>query len=290
MPIDEMPICYHDLGPRALAYGSPAITMKAGKRRIDQLLVERGLVESRQRAQALILAGQVLADEQKIEKPGQAVDVNAAIRLLGQLPFVSRAGTKLNAALDHFQIRVQDRICADLGASTGGFTDCLLQRGAREVHAFDVGRGLLDWRLRTDARVVIHDGFNVRTLAAQDLPAGVSLITIDLSFISVTKILIPLRDALRARFVLDHARPGPDFADVIVLVKPQFEVGKGEVGKGGIVRNPQKQLQALNAVVEFAGNAGCPAIGYLPSPIPGAKGNQEFLLYLRLFPELLSSL
>jgi 23S rRNA (cytidine1920-2'-O)/16S rRNA (cytidine1409-2'-O)-methyltransferase len=260
--------------------------MKAGKRRIDQLLVERGIVESRQRAQALILAGQVLANEQKIEKPGQAVDLNAAIRLLGQLPFVSRGGIKLMAALDHFQIRVEGRICADLGASTGGFTDCLLQRGACAVHAFDVGKALLDWRLRTDKRVVVHDEFNVRTLLAQDLPAGVSLITIDLSFISLTKILVPLRDALRKRYLSDHAGPDLNFADVIALVKPQFEVGKGEVGKGGIVRDPQKRLHALQSTIEFAGNAGYQVVGHLPSPIPGAKGNQEFLLYLRLFSDL----
>lgn len=253
------------------------------KKRIDVLLVERGLAESRQKAQSLLLAGQVLADEQKVEKPGHMVDAGAAIRLLGALPFASRAGAKLQAALDHFRIQATGRICADLGASTGGFTDCLLQRGAREVHAFDVGKGLLDWKLRSDGRVVVRDKYNVRDLAARDLPADTSLITIDLSFISLTKILVSVRDALRQK-----CAPGP--VDLVLLVKPQFEVGKGEVGKGGIVRDAAKRLAALHRVEDFAVQHGFQSQGSICSPVAGAKGNVEFLLYLRFDPGLSSSI
>ena len=166
------------------------------KRRIDQLLVERGIAESRHKAQALLLAGRILVNEQKIEKPGQQVDAEAAIRVLHQVQFASRAGGKLQGALDHFQITVAGRVCADLGASTGGFTDCLLQNGASRIYAFDVGQGQLDWKLRSDPRIVVRDGFNVRNLRPADLPADISFVCIDLSFISVTKILLPLRDAL----------------------------------------------------------------------------------------------
>jgi len=253
------------------------------KKRIDVLLVERGLVKSRQKAQALLLAGQVLVGEQKVDKPGHSVDPDAPIRLLGTLPFASRAGGKLQAALDHFQIPVTDRICADLGASTGGFTDCLLQRGARQVHAFDVGKGLLDWRLRSDRRVVVHEEYNVRYLNPHDLPDGISLLTMDLSFISLTKILLPLRDALRQK-------PAAGPIDLILLVKPQFEVGKGEVGKGGIVRDPATRYGALRQVELFAVQHGFESMGSLDSPVAGTKGNVEFLLYLRFDPGLSSPL
>ena len=202
------------------------------KKRIDQLLVERGLAESRHKAQALLIGGQVLVNQQKVEKPGQPVDPGAEIRILNADRYVSRAGAKLQAALEHFGIAAAGRVCADLGASTGGFTDCLLQSGAQEVHAFDVGEGQLDWRLRTDPRVVVHDGFNVRHISSQDLPRTVSLVTLDLSFISITKVLVPLRNALTG-----CGRTFP--VDLILLVKPQFEVGKGLVGKGGIVRNEE---------------------------------------------------
>jgi 23S rRNA (cytidine1920-2'-O)/16S rRNA (cytidine1409-2'-O)-methyltransferase len=257
-----------------------------GRRRIDQILVERGLAETRQKAQALLLAGKVLVGNQKIDKPGRLVDALAEIRLLGELPFVSRAGGKLEAALEHFQICVRGRICADLGASTGGFTDCLLQRGAAGVHAFDVGRGQLAWKLRTDPRVVVHDNFNVRNLSAADLPAGVSLLTVDLSFISVTKILAPVRDAVLARNRSWSERAAGFIVDFVVLVKPQFEAGKGEVGKGGIVRDPAQQLEAVHSVSGIACQAGFHSIGFIPSPIAGAKGNREFLLYLQLPDDL----
>jgi 23S rRNA (cytidine1920-2'-O)/16S rRNA (cytidine1409-2'-O)-methyltransferase len=254
------------------------MTRATMKKRIDQLLVEQGLAETRNQAQALILAGQVLVDEQKIEKPGHAVKPDAVLRILEKLPFASRGGLKLRAAIDQFDIQVAGRVCADFGASTGGFTDCLLQRGARTVHAFDVGHDLLAWKLRTDSRVSIHDGCNARNIAAEDLPADLTLITMDLSFISVTKVLPALKQALLEKACRK--------VDLIVLVKPQFEVGKGEVGKGGIVREAEKRRGALETVAEFARGLGFAVAGEMPSPITGAKGNEEFLLYLKLSPDL----
>ena len=258
------------------------------------MLVERGLAESRHKAQALLLAGQILVGEQKIDKPGQQVDSGADIRVLRQLPFASRAGAKLQAALDQFKISAAGRTCADLGASTGGFTDCLLQNGAARVYAFDVGRGQLAWKLQSDPRVVVRDQFNVRNLGPEDLP-GVSLVSVDLSFISIVKILPALKESLlaaRAALRTQDGRlldaPGakvrcPDPAiDVIVLVKPQFEVGKGEVGKGGIVRDPAQRREALEAVEESARQAGFQVLGSMLSPVAGAHGNREFLLYLQL--------
>jgi 23S rRNA (cytidine1920-2'-O)/16S rRNA (cytidine1409-2'-O)-methyltransferase len=258
------------------------------KRRIDQLLVERGFAESRHKAQALLLAGRILVNEQKIEKPGQQVDAEAEIRVLRQLQFASRAGAKLQAALDHFQISIAGRACADLGASTGGFTDCLLQRGAAGVSAFDVGFGQLDWKLRADPRVVVRDKFNVRNISPDDLPADISFVCMDLSFISVTKILLPLKEALISRNAPDGSGDIKIPIDVVVLVKPQFEVGKGEVGKGGIVRDETKRIGALESVKAFSRTIGYQVIGDIPSPITGAEGNQEFLLYLQLEKRLLS--
>ncbi len=258
--------------------------MTATKKRIDQLLAERGYAESRHKAQALLLAGQVLVNEQKVEKPGRLVDCAAEIRILGEMPFVSRAGAKLQAALEHFGIQVAGRICADLGASTGGFTDCMLQNGAATVHAYDVGAGQLAWKLSSDPRVVMHDHCNVRFLKAENLPEQVSMVAADLSFISLSKILTPLHDALRARSAGWAQRPADFLIDLVVLVKPQFEVGKGEVGKGGIVREEQKQRAALAAVEQCAGAAGFAVRGSLPSPILGAEGNREFLLHLQFIP------
>jgi 23S rRNA (cytidine1920-2'-O)/16S rRNA (cytidine1409-2'-O)-methyltransferase len=251
------------------------------KKRIDQLLVEKGLAESRQKAQALLLSGKVLVREQKVEKAGQLVDPDSEIRILQKLPFVSRAGAKLQAALEHFEISVAGRACADLGASTGGFTDCLLQNGARTVYAFDVGKGQLNWNLKSDPRVQVIDEYNVRNLKPEDLPEGLSFVSMDLSFISVTKVLPSLKESF-----LVKSEP---VLEAIVLVKPQFEVGKGEVGKGGIVRDPAKRLQALRAVEEFSVRTGYCTVGSIPSPLPGAKGNLEFLLYLQLTKGLLSS-
>jgi 23S rRNA (cytidine1920-2'-O)/16S rRNA (cytidine1409-2'-O)-methyltransferase len=257
------------------------------KIRIDQLLVQRGLVESRHKAQALLLAGNILAGHQKVEKPGQTVDSEAEIEILHQAPFASRAGIKLQAALDHFQISVADRVCADLGASTGGFTDCLLQNGAREVYAFDVGKGQLDWKLRSDPRVKVRDEYNVRGLKAEDLPEDLSFVCMDLSFISVTKVLPSLIESFMSKNksldLIQELR-----LEIIVLVKPQFEVGKGEVGKGGIVRDAVKRMNALDNVKKFAVEAGFHIIGDMPSPLPGAKGNQEYLLHLQVLEGLQS--
>ena len=258
--------------------------MAATKRRIDQLLVEKGYAVSRHKAQALLLAGQVLVNGQKVEKSGRLVDCAAEIRILGEMPFVSRAGAKLKAALERFHILVSGRICADLGASTGGFTDCLLQNGAETVHAYDVGAGQLAWKLISDPRVVMHDHCNVRFLKAEDLPGQVSLVTADLSFISLTMVLGPLRDALLAQSAGWAHRPAGFLIDLIVLVKPQFEVGKGAVGKGGVVREKDKQQAALVAVEQCARAAGFAVCGSLPSPILGAEGNQEFLLHLQFIP------
>lgn len=250
------------------------------KKRIDVLLVERGLAESRHKAQALLLAGQVLVAEQRVDKPGRLVDPDAGIRILGREPYVSRAGAKLQAALTSFGISPGGRVCADLGASTGGFTDCLLQNGACEVHAYDVGLGQLDWRLRCDPRVVVHDRYNIRHIVPEDLPGGLSLITADLSFISLTKILVPLHNAILGKWALPGQRAAA--IDVVLLVKPQFEVGKGEVGKGGIVREPEKRAAAVDRVESFAREAGYVALGRMASPVAGAEGNQEFLLYLQV--------
>ncbi len=258
--------------------------MTSTKKRIDQLLVERGFAGSRHKAQALLLAGQVLVDEQKVEKPGRLVGCTAEIRILGEMPFVSRAGAKLQAALAHFSIRLAGRICADLGASTGGFTDCMLQNGAACVHAYDVGAGQLAWKLRSDPRVVIHDRCNVRYLTAEDLPEQISMVAADLSFISLTKILGPLREALEGRMAGWAQRPAGFLIDLVALVKPQFEVGKGEVGKGGIVREKEKQRRALASVAHTADAAGFAVCGSFPSPILGAEGNQEFMLHVRFVP------
>ncbi len=244
-------------------------------------MVERGLAESRHKAQALLLAGQVLVDEQRVDKPGKLVGEESTLRILETLPFASRAGAKLQAALDHFRISVHGRVCVDLGASTGGFTDCLLQNGARLVYAFDVGKGQLAWKLRTDPRVIVKDEYNVRHLSWRDLPEEVTLVTADLSFISLTKIIPPLKDAVVARWA-----GNPPELDLVLLVKPQFEVGKGEVGKGGIVRDAEKRRRARESVETLATDVGFEVAGNIVSPVPGAKGNEEFLLYLKLRHDL----
>ncbi len=240
------------------------------RRRIDQLLVERELAESREKAQAMIMAGEVLVEEQKITKPGQRVAVEARIRLLGTAPkYVSRGGIKLEAALERFSIDVRGRVCLDIGSSTGGFTDCLLQHGARKVYAVDVGTAQLDWKLRQDPRVVVCERVNARYLNQQIVPEPVDFVSCDVSFISVTLIL-PVLPPLLA--------PG---AELVVLVKPQFEVGKGEVGKGGIVRDPVLHRQAIEKVAGAAKKLGFHGLAHIESPIQGAGGNREFLLYGR---------
>jgi len=236
------------------------------KPRLDRLLVERGLAASREKAQALIMAGEVLVDGRKAEKPGQPVAIECRLDVLARPPFVGRGGLKLDAALDHFAIIVTGRVCLDIGASTGGFTDCLLQRGAARVHAVDVGCGQLDWKIRSDPRVVVHEKLNARYLRGEDIGEPVGLAVYDVSFISVTLILpaaIPL------------LQPG---GEMVILVKPQFEVGKGQVGRGGIVREPELQQAACRRVNEAARQLGFET-SIMESPILGAEGNREFLLY-----------
>ncbi len=237
------------------------------KERIDKLLVDLGLVETRSRAQALIMAGDVIVDDHAIKKAGDLVSPDATIRLRGEaLPFVSRGGLKLQHALDHFAIEVRDRLALDVGASTGGFTDCLLQRGAAKVCAVDVGHNQLAWKLRNDARVVVIEGYNARNLRAEDLPFAPAIVTCDVSFISQTLILPRIKAV---------AAPG---AIVVTLVKPQFEVGKDDVGKGGVVRDPAKRQGAIDRCVAVAVELGAVVRGVIPSPILGPAGNVEFLL------------
>jgi 23S rRNA (cytidine1920-2'-O)/16S rRNA (cytidine1409-2'-O)-methyltransferase len=238
---------------------------KPGKERLDKLLVRRGLAETRAKAQSLILAGQVFAGEQRLDKAGHPVPVDIELTIKEAMPFVSRGGLKLQAALDHFKLEVKDKVCLDIGASTGGFTDCLLQRGAARVVAVDVGRGQLDWKLRQDARVESREGVNARYLSPDDGAERFDLVTADVSFISLRKIL-PIVPPLVQK---------PAF--VITLIKPQFEVGREEVGKGGIVRDEAARRRVVEEIVAFAAGLGMRSLGVIDSPIPGADGNREFL-------------
>lgn len=240
---------------------------KAKKERLDILLVERGLAESRAKAQALILAGEVVVGDQRVDKPGTRVMVDAELRLKGEvLPYVSRGGLKLERALDHFQIDVRGKLCADIGASTGGFTDCLLQRGAAKVYAIDVGYGQLHEKLRNDPRVVSKERINARAVTAEELPERVSILVIDVSFISL-RLVLPA--------VLARVEPG---GRLIALVKPQFEVGPENVAKGGVVKDAQARQEAIERITAFAGELGVEEIGVIDSPIRGPAGNLEALL------------
>ena len=237
------------------------------KIRLDKLLVARGLAPSRERAQALILAGKVLVAEQKLEKPGSSVDPQAAVRLLGEdLKYVSRGGLKLELALEHWKINVNGRDCLDVGASTGGFTDCLLQHGARKVIAVDTGYGQIDMKLRQDARVRLLERTNARYLTRQQVGQTVDLATFDLAFISVT-------------LVLPAAMAAAEPREIVVLVKPQFEAGRQHVSRGGIVRDPAAQQAAVQRVHRAVDGLGGKEIEVTDSPIFGAEGNREFLLH-----------
>ncbi|MBK6313390.1 MAG: TlyA family RNA methyltransferase [Blastocatellia bacterium] len=239
------------------------------RERIDKLLVELAFAKSRERAQALVLAGLVLADEQRIDKPGQTVRRDATIRVKGAVhPYVGRGGVKLAAALDAFGLNPAGGIFLDVGASTGGFTDCLLQRGAARVVALDVGHNQIDYRLRTHPRVEVREGVNARHLAVSDFEAPFDGAVIDVSFISLRLILPAVAPLLRPGGLL------------VALVKPQFEVGRADVGKGGVVRNDAKRHEALRAIEECAAGLGLERLGAIESPIAGADGNREFLLGL----------
>ncbi len=238
------------------------------RQRLDQLLVARGLAGSREKARALILAGQVLVNGQKIDKAGHAVDSASRIELLEQARFVGRGGLKLEAALDHFNIDPAGKTCLDIGASTGGFTDCLLQRGAARVYAIDAGTAQLDWKLRTDPRVISKEQLNARYLTPADVPEPIHLAVCDVSFISITMILPVLPQFLTGN------------AEMVILVKPQFELERHQVGKGGIIRDPALHQQACRRVDDAVRHLGFET-AIIPSPVLGAEGNQEFLLYAR---------
>jgi 23S rRNA (cytidine1920-2'-O)/16S rRNA (cytidine1409-2'-O)-methyltransferase len=254
---------------------TPAGKVRPRKSRLDVLLVERGLVASRERARSLILAGRVLVREQKIDKPGTSVHADAPIRLLGdENPYVSRGGFKLAGALSHWNIDVMGRACLDVGASTGGFTDCLLQHGAAQVTAVDTGFGQIDMKLRNDSRVQLLERTNARLLEAGSLETRGSalektLLVVDVSFISATLVLPAVLAA------------APSLVEAVILVKPQFEAGREHVGKGGIVRDPQAHELAIEKVADCVRSLGWKVVGIIPSPITGAEGNQEFLLYAR---------
>lgn len=238
------------------------------RERIDNLLVDRGLAGSRTKAQALIMAGAVLADGRRVEKPSEAFGPEVTIRLKGggaETRYVGRGGLKLEAALDHFHIRPDEYVCVDVGSSTGGFTDCLLQRGAARVTAIDVGTNQLAWSLRSDERVSVMENVNARNLKAEDFPEKFDLAVMDVSFISVKMILPVLPPLLK-----NHGR-------ILVLIKPQFEVGRGEVGKGGIVREREKHERVVAEVNACAAGLGLAVAGVVDSPILGAEGNKEFL-------------
>jgi 23S rRNA (cytidine1920-2'-O)/16S rRNA (cytidine1409-2'-O)-methyltransferase len=241
----------------------------ADKERLDTALVARGLVESRQKARAVILAGSVLVDGVRVDKAGALVGPDAEIAVAAPCPFVGRGGTKLAGALEEFGADVRGLVMIDVGASTGGFTDCLLSAGARSVYALDVGYGQLDWRLRTDERVVVMERTNIRNARPGDFPEPIDGAVIDVSFISLGLVLPVVYEIVR------------DSGIVIALIKPQFEVGKGEVGKGGVVRDPAKHREVIERVAATARKIGFSVAGSTPSPLTGPKGNREFFIYLK---------
>lgn len=240
------------------------------KKRLDILLVEKGMVKSRQKGQALIMAGNVLVDTYPVDKPGTLVSPNADITIKGdQLRYVSRGGLKLEAAIERYQLDIRGMVCLDIGASTGGFTDCLLQHGARHVYAVDVGYGQLSWKLRQDPRVTAIERTNIRYMPVDRIAEPVDLVTIDVSFISL-KIVVP--QALK--FLSPRGR-------IVALIKPQFEVGKGMVGKGGVVKEAALHADVIASLARFFKDQGLsPCAPPIPSPIKGPKGNQEFIILL----------
>jgi 23S rRNA (cytidine1920-2'-O)/16S rRNA (cytidine1409-2'-O)-methyltransferase len=243
------------------------------RERIDKLLVEQGLADSRTKAQAMVMAGVVLVDEQRVEKPSQQFDPTSTIRIKGgddpTSRYVGRGGLKLEAALREFQVNVRGLICLDVGASTGGFTDCLLQHGVAKVVALDVGHNQIDWRLRNDPRVDVREGVNARYLSPEDFAGKFDLAVMDVSFISAAKVLpaiVPL--------VVDGGT-------IVTLIKPQFEVGKGEVGGGGVVRDAAKRARVVDQVNDAARALGLQVVNVIESPLPGTEGNVEFLAFYR---------
>jgi 23S rRNA (cytidine1920-2'-O)/16S rRNA (cytidine1409-2'-O)-methyltransferase len=242
-----------------------------GKReRLDKLLIERQLVASREEGRGRILAGEVLVNDQPITKAGALVDDAAEIKVKTGRPYVSRGGLKLARALQEFSVEVSGKVVIDVGASTGGFTDCLLASGARQVFAVDVGYGQLDWKLRNDSRVLVFERRNIRYLQLADLPGAADLATIDVSFISLRLVLPQVTTLLVPN------------GEMIALIKPQFEVGKGKVGKGGVVRSQEEHARVIDEIKNTALRSGLTVEGVIESPILGPKGNKEFLIHLRI--------
>ena len=245
--------------------------MPANKQRLDLAVVETGLAQSRQRAKALIMEGKILVNDQPVDKPGTLVSKSDKLFLKGNdIPYVSRGGLKLESALKAFDINADGFFCLDVGASTGGFTDCLLQHGSKRVFAVDVGYGQLAWKLRQDSRVLVIERTNIRHMPLKALPCPVDLITIDVSFISL-KIVVPA--------VMKFMKKD---AIIVALIKPQFEVGRGKVGKGGVVRNPDLHNEVISELTDFFINKGFLCKPVIPSPIVGPKGNREFFIHLKI--------
>ncbi len=253
-------------------WGTTLALASKKKRRLDQILVEKGLAGSRQRARALIMAGDVLVNNQPVDKAGALIWSDDQIELRGSdIPYVSRGGLKLDAALHQFQIDVTGLICLDVGASTGGFTDCLLCHGARRVYAVDVGYGQLAWNLRQDPRVVVIERTNIRKMSVDAVPDPVDLVTVDVSFISL-KLVVPA--------VVKFLKKNND-TRIIALIKPQFEVGKGQVGKGGVVRESAQHKHVIENLTRFFTDIGLTCESVFPSPLLGPKGNREFFISLK---------
>ncbi|MEJ2056673.1 MAG: TlyA family RNA methyltransferase [Desulfofustis sp.] len=236
--------------------------------RIDQLLVESGRCSSRKDAAGLIMSGSVLIDDVVVDKAGTLVSPRADIRIKNQPPFVSRAGHKLQAGLNHFNIDPSGSVCADIGASTGGFTDCLLQAGAKRVYAVDVAYGILDWKIRSDSRVITLERVNARNLSRSHIGEQIDLCVIDTSFISLTRVIPPVLPFF-----------GTNEIKIVALIKPQFELSRAKIGSGGIVEDEESRIEAADKIIAFAEELGLRSNGYIKSPVRGAKGNQEYLLY-----------
>jgi len=239
------------------------------KERLDKLLIKKGIVSSRERAKALILEGRVLVNRAPVDKAGTLVDEGAEIVLRGEdLPYASRGGLKLEGALGHFHIQLDGLVAMDVGASTGGFTDCMLQKGARKVYAVDVGYGQLSWKLRKDPRVVVLERTNIRYLTGDSIPEKVDFVTIDVSFISLLKVVPKVLEFLK------------DGGGILALIKPQFEVGKGEVDKGGVIKSDEKRMNVVRSITEGFESLGLEVQGVSESPLKGQKGNIEYFIYM----------
>lgn len=240
------------------------------KDRLDKILVLKGIIDSRERAKALIMEGKILINGMPATKAGAIINQDAVIELKGEgIPYVSRGGLKLEAAINHFNLDLKDKIAMDVGVSTGGFTDCMLQKGAKKIYCIDVGYGQIAWSLRNDPRIILYERTNIRYLEKEKIPDAIDIATVDVSFISLTKVVPKVVEFLK------------ESGEILMLVKPQFEVGKGKVGKGGIVRDEEQRIKAVESVKTMLRESGLNTIGTFQSPIPGQKGNVEYFLYMK---------